>query len=254
MTAAARTRGVDWDHPEWWVVPIVGAAWIVLAVSALPRSAPVGVPEGGLYALFVCPILSPGSLAPDGGVFVFAGLGSAVMVLAMMGALVLPALHHVGLTGVWARRHRGPALVVGGFLATWLPVVWLLDLAVGTVAATAGSAVAVMLAVAAAVAWQLTPAKARAVRRCGQMIPIPPRGWRADVGCLRLGSQIGGSCVVACGGFMLVAAAAGHGVIAMAALAVVQLHERAARRQRPLPGVVVALAVGAISIASNAAT
>jgi Predicted metal-binding integral membrane protein (DUF2182) len=244
-----RLRAIDWGHPEWWVVPIVGAAWLGLAVATLLRSAPGGPAAGGGYTtLFVCPIVGPGTIAPDGyATLAFSVLASVAMVVAMMGLLVLPLLHHVGLTGVWARRRRGPAFVIAGFVLTWLPVVWVLDLGISLVAGAAGALVAVGLAVAVAVVWQVTPRKARAIRACRRSQPLAPRGRRADLACLRFGSLIGRSCVVECSGFMLVAAAAGHGLLAMAALAIVQLHERTARRPRPLPGVLASLAVGGVA-------
>jgi hypothetical protein len=254
VTAQARSRILVWRHPEWWVVPLVGLSWLLLIAASTWRPASPGVVDTGGYAtLFVCPIVGPNPTAPLIS-NVLAGLGSGVMVVAMMGVSVLPALHHVGVTGLWSRRWRGPSLVLAGFVATWLPVVWVLDVGVWAVASAAGSLVAIGLAVTLGAAWQLTERKARAVRSCGRMIPIAARGWRADIACLRQGALIARSCEGACAGFMLVAAAAGHGVIAMATFAAIQWYERSSRRQRPLIGMAAALAVGAIAVGGSVAT
>jgi hypothetical protein len=255
ITWVARARWIDLAHPEWWLVPSVGAAWSALAVLAVARASSAGDGAGRLGALaFVCPI--PASSEADGiGVGgALAGLGeSAVMVVAMMGLLVLPTLHHVGLTGLRSRRRRGPALTLAGFVAVWLPVVVAIDGAVRVVAGTAGAIVAVGLAVGAALAWQRSAPRWRAVRRCGRVVPIAARGWRADVGCVRQGAIVGGSCIVACAGYMAVAAAAGHGIVAMTGLAATQLWERVGRRRRPLPGALIAVGVALVSFATGTA-
>jgi hypothetical protein len=144
-------------------------------------------------------------------------------------------------------------LALVGYAATWLLAVWVLDLAIGAVAAAVGWLLAIALAVGVGAAWQLSPRKWRAIRQCSRTVPLAPRGWRADRDCLHLGLLTARACVVACGGLMLVAAAAGHGVLAIAALAAVQLRERVARRPDPRPGVLAIAAVGALAVASAAA-
>jgi hypothetical protein len=231
-TGGPSLRAIDRRHPEWWVLPLVAAAWIGLVGAALVRSVPGGPADGGAYAtLFVCPLVGPSSGGDGLGAALGAGLGSIAMIVAMMGILVVPVLHHVGHSGLWARRRRGPALVFAAFIATWLPVVLMIDLAV---------------------AGLVLPWKRRALRRCTRLVPIVPRGWRADVGCLRLGVVAGQSCVLACAGSMLVVAAAGHGPLAMAILAVAQLRDRRERRARALPGALAVLVVGTGALLATA--
>jgi predicted metal-binding membrane protein len=231
-TGGPSLRAIDRRHPEWWVPPLVAAAWIGLVGAALVRSVPGGPADGGGYAtLFVCPLVGPSSGGDGLGAALGAGLGSIAMIVAMMGILVVPVLHHVGHSGLWARRRRGPALVFAAFIATWLPVVLMIDLAV---------------------AGLVLPWKRRALRRCTRLVPIVPRGWRADVGCLRLGVVAGQSCVLACAGSMLVVAAAGHGPLAMAILAVAQLRDRRDRRARALPGALAVLVVGTGALLATA--
>lgn len=231
-TGGPSLRAIDRRHPEWWVLPLVAAAWIGLVGAALVRSVPGGPADGGGYAtLFVCPLVGPSSGGDGLGAALGAGLGSIAMIVAMMGILVVPVLHHVGHSGLWARRRRGPALVFAAFIATWLPVVLMIDLAV---------------------AGLVLPWKRRALRRCTRLVPIVPRGWRADVGCLRLGVVAGQSCVLACAGSMLVVAAAGHGPLAMAILAVAQLRDRRDRRARALPGALAVLVVGTGALLATA--
>ena len=263
MTATARLRRaarepplrvVAWQHPEWWLVPIIGAAWLGLGAAALVR-ATTGSPTSEFATMFVCPIVprTPAGFEPTAAA---AGtLAAPAMVVAMMGPLVLPALHHVGASGLWARRERGPSLVFAGVLAAWIPVIWGIDLAVAMVAGTVGAVTAVVATVALAVAWQLSAWRLRALRSCVRTVALPPRGRRADVACLSYGLLLGRSCVLSCVGLMAVVAAAGHGLVAMAAVAAVQLHERQARGPRPrrLPGLLVALAIGALAVAQTSA-
>jgi hypothetical protein len=252
-TGGPSLRAIDRRHPEWWALPVVAAAWIGLVGAALVRSVPGGPAAGGGYTtLFVCPLVGPSGSGDGLGAALGAGLGTVAMVVAMMGIILVPVLHHVGHSGLWPRRRRGPALVFAAFIATWLPVVWLMDLAVAGVATWVGPLVAVSVAVVLAVTWQVLPWKARALRRCARLVPIAPRGWRADVGCLRLGVVAGRSCVIACAGSMLVVAAAGHGPLAMALLAVAQLQDRRERRPRAFPGVLAVLVVGTGAILATA--
>lgn len=264
MTASARLlrtarepplRLVGWRHPEWWLVPIIGAAWLGLAAAAFMR-ATTGSPTSGYATMLVCPIVPRSSVGFEPTAAAAIGiLAAPTMVVAMMGPLVLPALHHAGVSGLWARRGRGPALVLAGFVAAWIPVIWTIDLAVAVVAGTVGAVTTVVATVALAVAWQLSDRRVRALRSCVRTVALPPRGRRADVACVGYGLLLGRSCVLSCVGLMAVVAAAGHGLAAMAAVAAVQLHERQALGPRPwrLPGLLVMLVVWAMAVAQTSA-
>lgn len=264
MTAAARflrvgrepsLRIATWRHPEWWLVPIMGTAWLGLAAAALLR-ARAGSPSSGYATMFVCPIgPQPAVGFEPAGAAAIGLLAGVAMVVAMMSPLVLPALHHAGASGLWARRQRGPALVLAGFLATWVPVIWAMDLALPIVARTVGPVAAIVPTVALAAIWQQSAWRSRALRSCARTVPLPPRGRRADAACLAYGVVVGRSCVLSCIGLMAVVAVTGHGLVAMGAVAVVQLRERQARERgrRWLPGLVVVLALGALGVAQTSA-
>ena len=143
-------RQLEWNHPEWWVGPLVGLAWVVLvataAVKALDGPSAAGQP---LSVWFVCPIVAGDAASSGMGPLVVDLVSRTLMVVAMMGWLLVPTLHHVGLTGTWARRRRGPALVLAAYVAVWVAVTTGLDVLVGTTAATMGPVIAAALAIAA---------------------------------------------------------------------------------------------------------
>jgi hypothetical protein len=172
------------------------------------------------------------------------------MVVAMMAGLLVPAMHHVGLTGRWDRRRRGPALVLASYVTVWVIVVTGLDLLVATVAVFTGPAIAAALAVAVAGAWQVAPRRWRAIGRCARTVPLASRGRRADADCLRFGLLIARPCVVSCAGYMLLVAATGHSLLFMAVFAVVSLRERIALRKRPAVGLL-ATALAAVVIVAG---
>ncbi len=249
--ARGRVRQIDWHHPEWWVVPLAGIAWLGLAGIAIARATgTTGSPEAAYSPLLVCAIapVGGGSVAGAEVVPILSRVGeAALMVVAMMSVLLVPTLHRVGLSSVWGRRRRAPALVLVAFVATWLPVVLVLDATVAGAARAVGSAGAIAIATVLSLAWQANGRKWLAVRRCARITPLPVDGLRADVASLRLGSAVGRSCVVACGGYMLVAAAAGHGIVALAVLAGAQLSERMAPRPGPFVGATAVVAVGTVA-------
>jgi hypothetical protein len=241
-------RAVDWNHPEWWVFPMIGGAWLALGAAAVgPLMSGTTTATSGYSTLFVCPIPASAAIASGGvAALLVAVAGSVAMIVAMMGPLALPALHHVGLSGLWSRRRRGPAIVLAGFVATWLPAVWLIDGIVGGMHAAAGPPVTVAVVVGVAAVWHLTRHRARWLAACTRTSPIAPRGWRADVGCLRQGFVVARACVPSCAGPMLVVAAAGHAIVVMALIATVAIMERSARRPRTLRGVLASIVVAAV--------
>jgi predicted metal-binding membrane protein len=157
--------------------------------------------------------------------------------VAMMLPAALPAIGYVALNSLVPRRSRAMALTTVAYVAVWLPfgaaALALRHLAVDQ----AGIPPAALLAatVAVAVAWQATRAKRRAVLACGATVPLPPRGARADVACLRFGLRHGERCLRSCWALMLVmAAATGAGALALmvAGTAVTVADPRLSTRQR----------------------
>ena len=188
---------LEW-RPEWPLVLVVALAWVVAAA---------------LYA-------GGGADHRDASAG-FALAGWAVMAVAMMGPMALPAVRHVALNSLRPRRTRAMAIYFAVFTAVWVAfgVAALTGerLATHTVGIDSSALLAAALALAAA--WQLTRTKRRAIYACTRTIALPPLSRRADAACARFGLKQGWRTVVSCWALMLVMAAVGHMHLAwMAAL------------------------------------
>jgi hypothetical protein len=216
----ARIRFVAERHPEWWTLALCFVAWIIL--GSRHRFGPAaaafcGRPGGGGIATLA-----------DGFA---AGAGAVAMIGAMMLPLVVVPVRRAACASLWQRRHRA----IGGFLIGY-GAVWALAIAGGTVVlivwpSTGWTPVS---ALAAAALWEATPLKRRALSLCHRTMPLRPRGWRADVDCLRYGVLHGRACVTSCWAMMLAAMAAPLPLAAMAFIAALSAMERywPRRRQR----------------------
>ena len=212
----ARGRRVATWHPEWWLVALVASAWALLALADLAsvRDA-AAAHHHGLAELGASPSAWAGEFAWSG-----------VMATAMMAPLVLPQVHFVARTSLWTRVGRNQALFLAGYLGLWTLAILVIAIAIDAVRPLVGAGGLVALAFGAAVLWQVTPVKRRAVRRCARCRPAPPRGRPADVAYLRFGLVTGWSCLLTCWALMAAASAGGHGVLVMAGLFGIQLRER----------------------------
>lgn len=219
----ARLRRFGWRHPEWWVVLAAAAAWAWMAAAPHPR------PDAHAHA---------GHSAAPG--FWSGAPHLLVMVIAMMLPLTLASVRHVAFNSLWARRHRAIGGFVAGYLAVWMVAMLAIAGAWALAASLAGWTAAALVAMGAAVAWELAPARRRRLRRCTRTAPLAPRGWRADRDCARFGAASGASCVVACWALMAASAAFAHSLPVMAVLFGVQLSGRYGRSPSP------ALAAGAV--------
>lgn len=153
-----------------------------------------------------------------------------LMSSAMMLPAALPAVRHVAVNSLCWRRGRA----IGEFLVVYIGV-WIAYgvLVLGALALLghARDGVLIVLALAVAAAWQLTPSKLRALQACHRSSPLPPRGWRASVGVMRFGLRNGGACVGSCWAIMLVMAVATSGqMLWMLALTVLVCAEKLANR------------------------
>ncbi len=143
-----------------------------------------------------------------------------LMTVATMVPAALPAIGYVALNSLVPRRGRAMALATVAYVAVWLPfgaaALALRHAAVDGV----GVPPAVLVAATAPVAavWQVTRAKRRAVLACGTTVPLPPRGARADLACVRFGVRHGERCLRSCWALMLVMAAAGPGALGVMAV------------------------------------
>lgn len=159
----------------------------------------------------------------------------ALMILAMMFPLLVPALSHVAARSFAPRRERAIALFVAGYGAVWLLAALAASVALlatrGAFAGLGLAASAGLIGCALAAAWQLTPAKARAVRRCHGTIALRAFGWPADRDAAYFGLLHGVRCARACAPTMVLPLLGGYGIGVMAMMFAILLAERA--RQTP---------------------
>lgn len=221
-------------HPEWWVALIAGVAWVGLTWFALWGKAPGGHAHIDNF----------------GSGSVEAVVTMALMPLAMMSPLVMGAVRHTAATTFWHRRQRAARLYLAGFLAVWLGVGALLTLAIAMAASLGGWQLVTAGAFAAAVLWQFTQGKRRALRRCDRRLAVPGEGWTADRACLSHGVASGFACAGACWALMAAVIAVHHHLLVMLALFAVQIHERRAWRFRPqaTAGWVAAVGLATLSV------
>jgi predicted metal-binding membrane protein len=176
VTAVQRWSG---RHPEWAATAVALSGWVLL-ITLLARGHHRHSPDLQHWV---------------------------AMSVAMMVPSTLPAVRGIAFTSLWSRRHRAAGIFVASYVAVWtafgavaIPVRTLLPF---------GGPTPLAGALVLAAAWELAPAKRRALRACLLSDPIPPRGWKADVGCARAGVVYGRRCVVACWALMLAMLAPG---------------------------------------------
>jgi predicted metal-binding membrane protein len=215
--AARRWR--QW-HPEWPVAALAAAAWAALVAGAVVQAGGLGG-DGGPAALH--------HHHPGAGPGVLAQLPAwMLMTLAMMLPVALPGFNYVAHNSLRTRQRRAMGLFLAGFLAPWLPLGVAAAAAYGLAVDRLGVGRQVVLwgSLAAAAAWQLTRTKRRALLACARTVPLPPRGARADVACLRFGWLHAWRCLRSCWAVMLVMVPAGHGLAWMAVITGVVLAEQ----------------------------
>ena len=198
MRSVAAFRHLTWRHPEWWSLALSVAAWLVLLSS----------PEHYLSHRTIGASL----------------LLWLLMVVAMMFPLVIAQVRDTAFRSLWPRRHRAIACFLAGYLFPWV-VFGMAILAIRstwTVVPSTSAVVGILIAVV----WQLSPLKRHALRRCHQVIPLAPRGWRANVSCVRFGWRIGGGCIGACGGLMTACALMDHSMLTMSVATVLAISDR----------------------------
>jgi predicted metal-binding membrane protein len=201
LRALRPTRPDTVVHAVWGAI---AAAWVALVVHDVGPAHDHN-PVGGVAAWFV-------------------------MVVAMMGPAVLPAVRHVVDSSLRWRRPRAVAEFLGVYVGGWM----LFGLAAVSIASALGQSVGLAAcALATAALWQVTPYKWRAMIDCHRAVPLPPTGRRASVGCLTFGAVHASACVRSCWPAMAVMAVApGPHVLWCTGLLPVVLHERLAPRPR----------------------
>jgi len=187
-----------------WLMPfgaIILIAWLMLAFGGSAFSLPAFCSAETWSAL---PLSVSLDLARVSNTFVQLLLGWALMVMAMMLPRALLPLWHVRERSFARRRARSMLLFVAGFVAVWMTVgvilemaAWLLRWAVPV--AFAGFA----LAGAIALVWQVSPAKQWCLNRCHQRPPLAAFGMAADLDAFRFGLKNGAACAGGCWALML---------------------------------------------------
>jgi len=226
-------------HPETVASIVVGVAWLLL-ISIQLRGAPGGG-HAGMPGMDMTPETAsrlPGIANPIGW--------WVLMSVAMMGPAALAGVRHTGLNSLRWRRGRAMAGFAAAYLAVWAIFGAVAITIVGALPDITGT-VALATALTLAAAWQLTPLKRRWLRDCHRSVPLPPHGWKAELGALRFGLRNGLSCLGSCWCLMLVmvVAPANH-LLWMVALTVVVTAERLVER----PRYVTRMAAAALAIAA----
>jgi predicted metal-binding membrane protein len=219
-------------RPEWPLVALVAVAWAALAVDHLPAdSSPVHHHAMAMPSPSVSAAVSPSwSLS-----------AWALMCVAMMLPLGLPAARHVATNSFRSRRVRATGVFSVAFLAPWV--------CVGVVALPAAAeleargvsrpSLAVALLIVAGV-WQLTPWKRQAVLSCSRTVPLPPVGLRSDAACAEFGVRQALRCLLACWPLMALMAVTPHTLLGLAVMAaatgvmVAEMRTRSRRRLIPM--------------------
>jgi predicted metal-binding membrane protein len=219
---AARRRAWLEHHPEWWVLAASMLGWALM--YHLGPASVAAICSAGSTGAAAITISGLPPVAPDPGAELTHWL---VMSMAMMLPLSYPLLRYVAFHSYSWRRHRAVAVFAAGYLSIWaLAGAVLIGLGAVATALGADNIQLTVCTLSVALAWQLTPLKAQALRRCHRTIPLSPVGLSADLDCLRLGLMSGGNCVVSCGPIMAALLFGLGGVLPMLAAQAIVLYER----------------------------
>ena len=180
------------------------------------------------------------------GAFREAFEGWVLMVLVMLPLLTAPLAQFVSARSFASRRVRGVALSLASVFIVWLLVgVATLPLEAAAATGRRGHALAGALAFVLAAAWQLTPCKRAALRRCARTQPLSAAGWRADRDCIVFGLRYAGGCVQSCWAMMLACALVSHALVPLLAMLLVGVEERSTVEPRRVASVLLLVACAA---------
>jgi|HubBroStandDraft_6_1064221.scaffolds.fasta_scaffold151119_2 predicted metal-binding membrane protein len=159
----------------------------------------------------------------------------ALMVAAMMAPLLLAPLRHGWDRSFARRRARATLLFVAGYAAAWMVagVVLQATALAALLAMPAAPIGGLGLVAAAAMGWQVSPAKQWCLNRCHRRPQLAAFGAAADVDALSFGLSNGAACVGTCWALMLLMLLVGSGHFA--AMLAVTLFVLAERLENPAP-------------------
>lgn len=224
--ALHRLRAIGMRRAEWWMMMLTSAvAWVFLAVT---------------------PSSSHGATSGWSG----QAAGLAAMIVAMMLPLTAGGTREPARPGS-AARVRAFAGFIAGYLAVWMLAMFAIGAAWRLTVSAAGWSAAVGAAIAAAVLWEIAPARWRRSGHERHDAATHAFPGRQDAGSLWSGVAAGGGCVKSCWALMAACVAFAHSLPVMAAFFVVQLH---GRYRRPAFPALAALAILAVCLASLALT
>jgi predicted metal-binding membrane protein len=182
-------------HPEAFAGGAVALAWLaLLGINAQALSHPHGQMAGmDMSVVHTRWWRAAGRELP----------GWELMVIAMMGPALLPAVGHASMNSLPWRRRRAMVEVVSAYLAVWTVFGFI---ALGALRPLRDARAPLVVVLAFAALWELTPSKRRALRDCHRVVPLPPRGLGAEAAAVRFGLRQGTACMRSCWPLMLVMA------------------------------------------------
>lgn len=207
LLSVAAWAATLWLHQRAWGGSVLGLA-----------AAGGGAQRSGLAHRFICTLPAPGgraSVSPWSSAAGFAG-GWTLMLVAMMGPLLSPALLHVVDRTLPRRRRRAVVEFTAGYAGVWLVGGAALLALAGLAARRLDTGVLVVAVVLVGLLWQCSPARQRCSNRHHATPPLAAFGRRADLDVLRFGLVHGARCFGTCWPWMLVPLVVGSGhVVAM---------------------------------------
>ncbi len=182
-------------YPQSISFVVIAAAWFHLAISA---SDPKGAASHA-FSHHIPPLRPPISIANI--FFWFQVPQWTLMVVAMMGPGVLPAMHHTVVNSLRRRHGRAAAYFATGYIVVWIAFGLVGSLLVQMLPAIGWYAMASALVFAAV--WQRTPWKKQCVWACHRSIPLPLSGVEASIADLTFGVRNALACVGSCWSMMI---------------------------------------------------
>jgi hypothetical protein len=188
---AVEVRQLSERFPEFWMLAVSAAAWVVVIARTGGHTHDPGVALNWWHWM--------------------------LMVAAMMLPLQIQGVRLTAERSLWPRRHRAILGFLLGYLSVWalagVPLSWALTaLALpGRLGWMEGAAIGFFVAAL----WLISPWKQIAARMCHRTLPLSPGGWRADRDCLGYGAITGYGCALNCWPLMLMCCLSGHSLIAM---------------------------------------